>query len=126
MSVSCQTWKYSGPAVSLLDYLQRRSLKARCGPSLARAARAIGEVTMRRLGCMIALLALPLCAASADTAMPGLIEENLRLPITLPDGSRVKLEAMVIRPDRPERFPLVILVHGTIRATGEALRSAMA
>lgn len=81
---------------------------------------------MRRLGYMIALLALPLCPASADAALPGLIQETLQLPITLPDGSRVKLEAMVIRPDRPERFPLVILVHGTIRATGEALRSAIA
>jgi dienelactone hydrolase len=31
-----------------------------------------------------------------------------------------------VRPDRHERFPLVVLVHGTIRATGEALRNAMA
>lgn len=81
---------------------------------------------MRRLGCMIALLALPLCPASADTALPGLVRESLVLPITFPDGRQANLEAMVIRPDRPERFPLVVLVHGTPRATGETLRTAMA
>ena len=62
----------------------------------------------------------------ADTVLPGLVQEKLLLPIALPDGSQVKLEAMVVRPDRRERFPLVVLVHGTIRATGEALRNAMA
>jgi hypothetical protein len=81
---------------------------------------------MGRLGCMIALLALPLCPASADTVLPGLVQENLLLPITLPDGSQVKLEATVIRPDRPERFPLVLLVHGTPRAIGETFRTAIA
>jgi dienelactone hydrolase len=81
---------------------------------------------MRRLGHAIALLALLLNPATADVALLGLVREDLLLPVTLPDGSQVKLEAMVIRPDRPERFSLVILVHGTIRATGDALRSAMA
>ena len=81
---------------------------------------------MRRLGCVIALLALPHFPASADTALPGLIRESLVLPTTLPDGRQVNLEAMVIRPDRPERFPLVLLVHGTPRATGDTLRTAMA
>lgn len=81
---------------------------------------------MSRLGYMIALLALLLCPASADTVLPGLIRENLLLPIALPDGSQVKLEAMVIRPDRPGRFPLVVLVHGTPRASGETLRTAIA
>jgi pimeloyl-ACP methyl ester carboxylesterase len=33
---------------------------------------------------------------------------------------------MVIRPDRPGRLPLVVLVHGTPRASGETLRAAMA
>jgi dipeptidyl aminopeptidase/acylaminoacyl peptidase len=33
---------------------------------------------------------------------------------------------MVIRPDRPERFPLVVLVHGTPRASGETLGTAIA
>lgn len=81
---------------------------------------------MWRLGYVIALLALQLCPASADTALPGLVRESLMLPISLADGSQVNLEAMVIRPDRPGRFPLVVLVHGTLRATGETLRNAMA
>lgn len=81
---------------------------------------------MRRLGCAIALLVLLLSPAAADPALPGLVRQDRMLPITLADGSQVKLETMIVRPDRPGRFPLVLLVHGTIRATGEALRSAMA
>src|ERR1700692_578605 len=81
---------------------------------------------MRWLGYAIGLFALLVCPATADTVLPGLVRENLLLPITLADGSEVKLEATVIRPDRPERFPLVVLVHGTPRAIGEALRTAMA
>src|SRR5277367_4294876 len=45
------------------------------------------ETAMRRLGCMIALLMLPLCPASADIALPGLVRESLMVPITLADGS---------------------------------------
>lgn len=81
---------------------------------------------MRRLGYMIALFTVLLCPASADTALPGLVRESLMVPITLPDGRQVKLEATVVRPDRLERSPLVVLVHGTPRYTGEALRAAMA
>lgn len=81
---------------------------------------------MRRLGYMIALLALLLCPASAETALPGLVRESLMVPITLADGSQVNLEAMVIRPNRPERFPLVLLVHGTPRAIGETFRTVIA
>jgi dienelactone hydrolase len=81
---------------------------------------------MTRFGYAMTLLALLVCPAMADTVLPGLVQEKLLLPIALPDGSQVKLEAMVVRPDRRERFPLVVLVHGTIRATGEALRNAMA
>jgi dienelactone hydrolase len=81
---------------------------------------------MRRLGWMIALLALPLSPTSADIALPGLVRESLMVPITLADGSQVNLEAMVVRPDRPGRFPLVVLVHGTPRFIGETLRAAMA
>jgi dienelactone hydrolase len=86
----------------------------------------VREMTMRRLGCAIALLALLLCPVAADTAPPGLIQQNLMLPIVLPNGSQVRLEAVVTRPDQPGRFPLVVLVHGTPRAIGEALRAAMA
>jgi dienelactone hydrolase len=81
---------------------------------------------MRRLGCVIALLALAFHPASAEPAPPGLVRESLVLPITLPDGRQANLEAMVIRPDRPQRFPLVVLVHGTPVASGDDLRTAMA
>jgi dienelactone hydrolase len=81
---------------------------------------------MGRLGCTIALLALVFSPALADPVLPGLVRQDRLIPITLADGSQVKLETMIMRPDRPGRFPLVVLVHGTIRATGEALRAAMA
>lgn len=81
---------------------------------------------MKRLGCVVALLVLLLSSATADPALPGLVRQDRLIPITLADGSPVRLETMVIRPDRPGRFPLVLLVHGTVRLTGDALRSAMA
>lgn len=43
---------------------------------------------------------------------PGLISAPLPLPITLEDGSRYTLDGMVVRPDRPGRFPLALLTHG--------------
>ncbi|OKO83519.1 hypothetical protein AC629_22525 [Bradyrhizobium sp. NAS80.1] len=64
--------------------------------------------------------------ALADPALPGLVREDRLIPITLGDGSKVKLEAMIIRPDRPGRFSLVLLVHGTNPATGQAFRAAAA
>lgn len=53
---------------------------------------------------------------------PGLVRESLLVPIMLPDENLVKVEAMVIRPDRPDRLPLVLLVHGTI-VYGESERN---
>lgn len=79
---------------------------------------------MRRLGCTVALLVLLLSPAAADPALPGLVRQDRLIPITLGDGSQVKLETMVIRPDRPGRFPLILLVHGTNPATGQAFRAA--
>ena len=81
---------------------------------------------MRRLGCMIGLLVLLLSPAAADPALPGLVRQDLMMPITLADGSQVKLETMILRPDRSARFPLVLLVHGTNPATGQAFRAAAA
>jgi pimeloyl-ACP methyl ester carboxylesterase len=81
---------------------------------------------MRRLGCVIGLLGLLLSPAAADPALPGLVRQDRMLPITLADGSQVKLETMILRPDRPGRFPLVLLVHGTNPATGQAFRAAAA
>lgn len=81
---------------------------------------------MRRLGYAIALLALFLRPASADTALPGLIRDFILLTVALGDGRQVNLEAMVVRPDRPGRFPLVVLVHGTPRVSGETVRDEIA
>lgn len=81
---------------------------------------------MGRLGGVIALLALLLNPVAADPALPGLVRQDRLTPITLADGSQVKLETMIIRPDRPGRFPLVLLVHGTNPATGLAFRAAAA
>ena len=80
----------------------------------------VRETGMRRLGHAIALFARLVCPTLADTALPGLVQENLLLPITLANGSEVKLEAIVIR---PMRFPLIVLVHRTPRATDEGLRT---
>ena len=81
---------------------------------------------MRRLGCLIAWLGLLLLPASADTALPGLVRQDRLIPVSLNDGSEVKLETMIVRPDRPGRFPLVLLVHGTNPAAGQAFRDAAA
>ncbi|WP_407147885.1 alpha/beta hydrolase family protein [Bradyrhizobium sp. ORS 86] len=81
---------------------------------------------MRRLGYALAFCLLLLRQASADMALPGLIQEFVKVPIRLSEERQVNLEAMVVRPDRPGRFPVVILVHGTPAATGEAFRIAIA
>jgi len=43
----------------------------------------------------------------------GLIREPLPLSVTLPDGTAAQLEGVVVRPDRPGRFPLLFINHGT-------------
>jgi dienelactone hydrolase len=42
----------------------------------------------------------------------GLISTPMPLHITLEDGSQYTLDGMVVRPDRPGRFPLALLTHG--------------
>jgi pimeloyl-ACP methyl ester carboxylesterase len=81
---------------------------------------------MTRFGCVIALLVLLLTLAAADNVLPGLVREDRLIPITLADGSQARLETMVVRPDRSGRFPLVVLVHGTNPASGQAFRAAAA
>jgi dienelactone hydrolase len=71
---------------------------------------------MRRISCAVALLTLMACPVMADTVLPGLVRGPLLVPIDLPDGRHVKLEGLVVRPDHPGRFPLVILVHGSPRS----------
>lgn len=40
-------------------------------------------------------------------------------------GEAIKLDSYVVRPERPGRFPLVILVHGTPDAEGAAFLDAL-
>ena len=79
---------------------------------------------MRRLGCKIGLLVLLLSPVAADPALPGLVRQDRMMPIALADGRQVRLETLILRPDRPGRFPLVVLVHGTNPAAGLAFRVA--
>ena len=69
---------------------------------------------MRILAIMLVLL------TNAARASDGLLFSTpLILPVTI-SGSEVLLESLVIRPDRLGRFPLIIIVHGTPSAEGEA------
>jgi dienelactone hydrolase len=69
----------------------------------------------RWLWAFILAISLVGAAKAQPTALPGLIHTPMTVAIALPDGRPVNLEALTIRPDRPGRFPLVILVHGTPR-----------
>lgn len=72
----------------------------------------------------LALLLL-VTQASAAEMLPGMVREPIRLDV-FPPGGRATLEAEITRPDRPGRFPLVVLVHGTPRGNGDELAAAMA
>jgi dienelactone hydrolase len=62
------------------------------------------------LGFIIAFVS----AAVADTtALPGIIREPMSLAVVLPDDRHISLDSLVVRPDRPGRFPLVVMVHGS-------------
>jgi dienelactone hydrolase len=62
--------------------------------------------------------------AATVTQLPGLVREPLRLYVTLPDGSHTELEALLTRPDRPGRFPLVMINHGTGRTAIDVVHLA--
>ncbi|HEV2188786.1 MAG TPA: alpha/beta fold hydrolase [Stellaceae bacterium] len=70
---------------------------------------------MRRLMCIAFLVAVSAGSVRAD----GIVREMTSLAVTLPSGGQAKLEAMIVRPDRPGRFPLVVMVHGTPRDAGK-------
>ena len=97
---------------------------------------------MRSYGLLLVVAGLPLrgwaqqavalsqaraAGASSDeaTLLPGLVREPIALQISLPDGAKPTLEALVVRPDRPGRWPLVLMTPGTPRvaATGVADRA---
>jgi len=62
------------------------------------------------------LLLLPVIAFAQDvTQFPGLSRQTLQLTTSAPDGSTKVLEALVVRPDGPGPFPLVLISHGTNR-----------
>jgi len=65
--------------------------------------------------CLVALA----CAVSTYAAPPipreQLTQEPLRLNATLDDGRAVELEALLIKPSAPGRYPLALLTHGSPR-----------
>ncbi|HVV60393.1 MAG TPA: CocE/NonD family hydrolase [Pseudolabrys sp.] len=71
--------------------------------------------------CRCALVILALCAlpALADAA-DGFFREDLRIPMAA-TGSR-GLEATLVRPDAPGRFPLALINHGSPRTRANASR----
>ncbi len=72
---------------------------------------------MSRYAYALGLFILAVRTAAADpTVLPGLIRAPLLVPIALPDGHKATLEGLVIRPDRPGKFPLIVLVHGSPRS----------
>jgi dienelactone hydrolase len=63
--------------------------------------------------CLLMPIAGPACAD--DDMFRGLVREPMFLSISLPSGGQARLEALTVRPDRPGRLPLVVMVHGTPR-----------
>jgi dienelactone hydrolase len=63
---------------------------------------------------LIALLLSFVTVAHAEDRglLPGLISTPVMLPVRM-SGKDLTLDSYVIRPDRPGRFPLVIMTHGT-------------
>jgi dienelactone hydrolase len=65
-----------------------------------------------------ALLRRGLPARAQDAMHPGLVCTPMTVTIALPGGKHARLAAYVVRPDRPGRLPLIVLVHGTPGGTG--------
>ncbi len=83
---------------------------------------------MRALVVLLLLAGFVPAEAAQMSLTPGLVHASLPVPVVLPDGRRVVLDGMVLRPDRPGRFPLVLMVHGTPRSDGRdaaALRAKL-
>jgi dienelactone hydrolase len=69
---------------------------------------------------LIALLLSLVTVAHAEDPglLPGLISAPVLLPVSI-SGNEVTLDSYVVRPDRPGRFPLVIMTHGTPSGWGD-------
>jgi len=64
----------------------------------------------------VLLLLLPVIALADDvTEFPGLSRQTLQLTTGAPDSGTKTLEAIVVRPNGPGPFPLVLISHGTNR-----------
>jgi dienelactone hydrolase len=64
--------------------------------------------------------------ALADDPIAGLLRAPLPVPIVTAAGARVTLEGLVVRPDRPGRFPLVVMIQGTPRTQSGQLSATLA
>ncbi|MGA7998111.1 MAG: alpha/beta hydrolase [Bradyrhizobium sp.] len=69
---------------------------------------------------LIALLLSFVTVAHAEDRglLPGLISTPMLLPVSV-SGKDVMLDSYVVRPDRPGRFPLLIMTHGTPSGWGD-------
>ncbi len=67
----------------------------------------------------IFVLLLLLLTNAAHAGDGPLLSTHLTLPVTI-SGNAFSMETFVVRPDRPGRFPLVIITHGTPSMSGDA------
>jgi dienelactone hydrolase len=67
---------------------------------------------MRHLLIVLVFLIASSATAAEDRPLAGLVAEPIMLPVTIA-GEVIVLDSYVVRPERPGRFPVVILVHGT-------------
>ncbi|MEE4226958.1 alpha/beta hydrolase family protein [Pseudomonas viridiflava] len=51
--------------------------------------------------------------SEVNDQIDGLVREPLVLNVSLPDGQTATLDAFVTRPDRPGRWPVALITHGT-------------
>jgi hypothetical protein len=87
------------------------------------------QLTSRRRLCKYAVLVAAAIAVvtspcEADVVQPrGLVRELVSVPFSQPDGTTLRLEAIVARPATPGRFPLVMITAQNIR--GEESRPGL-
>src|SRR5262245_40948559 len=65
------------------------------------------------LSMLLAAAALSAPCLAAELAQPaGLVREAVVIPFTQSDGTAITLEAVVVRPAAPSRYPLALINHG--------------
>ncbi|MGX0962866.1 dienelactone hydrolase [Bradyrhizobium japonicum] len=70
------------------------------------------------------VLLLILFTASARAGDGPLMSAHMMLPVVI-SGNKVSLESFVVRPDRPGKFPLVVITHGMPHGSGEEFFTAI-